>query len=199
MLTAVHEARNSSEPEPPHTSGNSNGSGSSAGDAALQQLQQMHIAAQHQNGNCPAASSAAETSASALLADDGAAPPNSKPAQGHDAQTVPALQGSGSTQVHRTQGVAAQQDSGHAQGGFLADLLTSSYTRHAPGTGDMRHDTEGWRCLETSFKVCSPFNWRICRHPVRPPNLRSLTGYRICPAACKEESPAIHQVKSCQS
>lgn len=48
------------------------------------------------------------------------------------------------------------QPGGPLQGDFLADLLTSSYTRHAPGTGDMRHDTEGWRCLETSFKVQCP-------------------------------------------
>ena len=49
--------------------------------------------------------------------------------------------------------VGFEQAAGPAQGDFLTDLLSSSYTRHAPGTGDMRHDTEGWRCLETSFKV----------------------------------------------
>lgn len=50
-------------------------------------------------------------------------------------------------------GIGQQVGSGPAQGDFLMDLLSSSYTRHAPGTGDLRHDTEGWRCLETSFKV----------------------------------------------
>ena len=54
--------------------------------------------------------------------------------------------------------VAAQQASSPAQGDFLSDLLSSSYVRHAPGTGDMRHDTEGWRCLETSFKVSALFS-----------------------------------------
>ncbi len=56
-----------------------------------------------------------------------------------------------------------EQAAGPEQGDFLTDLLSSSYTRHAPGTGDMRHDTEGWRCLETSFKVrfcCNPLSNR---------------------------------------
>lgn len=38
-------------------------------------------------------------------------------------------------------------------GGFVGDLLGTSYSFQAPGTGDMRHGTEGWRCLETSFKA----------------------------------------------
>jgi len=46
-----------------------------------------------------------------------------------------------------------RQSAGPLQGDFLAELLAFSYTRHDPGTGDMRHDTEGWRYLETSFKV----------------------------------------------
>ena len=53
------------------------------------------------------------------------------------------------TQTHS----GVEQAAGPEQDDFLTDLLSSSYTRHAPGTGDMRHDTEGWRCLETSFKV----------------------------------------------
>lgn len=42
---------------------------------------------------------------------------------------------------------------GGSGGSFLNDLLSTSYTVQAPGTGDMRHGTEGWRCLETSFKA----------------------------------------------
>lgn len=42
---------------------------------------------------------------------------------------------------------------GGSGGGFLDDLLQSSYARQAPGTGDMRHGTEGWAGLETSFWV----------------------------------------------
>ena len=60
------------------------------------------------------------------------------------------------------------QSAGPLQRDFLADLLASSYTRHAPGTGDMRHDTEGWRCLETSFKV------QRFASPARPPSLASF-------------------------
>lgn len=56
---------------------------------------------------------------------------------------------------------AAEQDvanSPSARGGsnggsFVTDLLGTSYSFQAPGTGDMRHGTEGWRCLETSFKA----------------------------------------------
>ena len=33
----------------------------------------------------------------------------------------------------------------------IATLLQQSYKTVKPGVGEMRHDTEGWRCLETSF------------------------------------------------
>lgn len=36
---------------------------------------------------------------------------------------------------------------------YLDDLLASSYRHIVPGTGEMRHDTEGWKCLETSYKA----------------------------------------------
>ena len=42
-----------------------------------------------------------------------------------------------------------------APGDFLSNLLSNSYVREAPGTGAMRHGTEGWRSLETSFKAAS--------------------------------------------
>ena len=44
---------------------------------------------------------------------------------------------------------------GHAggSGGFLEHLLQSSYERPTPGAGELRHGTEGWRSLETSFWV----------------------------------------------
>ena len=38
-------------------------------------------------------------------------------------------------------------------GGFLSALLQSSYRVERPGVGEMRHGSEGWRCLETSFWV----------------------------------------------
>jgi hypothetical protein len=33
----------------------------------------------------------------------------------------------------------------------VSSLLQQSYKAVRPGVGEMRHDTEGWRCLETSF------------------------------------------------
>ena len=33
----------------------------------------------------------------------------------------------------------------------VSSLLQQSYKAVKPGVGEMRHDTEGWRCLETSF------------------------------------------------
>ncbi len=36
---------------------------------------------------------------------------------------------------------------------FVSSLLSTSYVREAPGTGEMRHGTEGWHSLETSLKV----------------------------------------------
>jgi hypothetical protein len=50
-----------------------------------------------------------------------------------------------------TAGAASEQPGGSS---FLQDLLSTSYTVQPPGTGEMRHGTEGWRSLETSFKVC---------------------------------------------
>ena len=48
---------------------------------------------------------------------------------------------------------AAEGEKGAANGGFVSDLLQSSYYRQKPGTGEMRHGTEGWQALETSFVV----------------------------------------------
>ena len=40
-----------------------------------------------------------------------------------------------------------------AQQGFLGQLLQSSYKQQRPGQGELRHDTEGWRSLESSFRA----------------------------------------------
>lgn len=50
-------------------------------------------------------------------------------------------------------GPPASTDSAAGDQGFLGELLSTSYVVQPPGTGDMRHGTEGWRSLETSFKV----------------------------------------------
>ena len=49
--------------------------------------------------------------------------------------------------------------------GFLNSLLQSSYERQQPGSGELRHDTEGWRGLETSFwarRACLCSSSQIC-------------------------------------
>jgi len=43
-------------------------------------------------------------------------------------------------------GAAAQPD-------FLGQLLQTSYRQQRPGEGELRHDTEGWHSLESSFKA----------------------------------------------
>lgn len=40
-----------------------------------------------------------------------------------------------------------------ADEGLLTGLLARSYQRLKPGTGDLRHGSEGWKCLETSMKA----------------------------------------------
>lgn len=35
--------------------------------------------------------------------------------------------------------------------GFTQRLLEAGYAEQRVGAGEMRHDTEGWRCLESSF------------------------------------------------
>ena len=36
---------------------------------------------------------------------------------------------------------------------LVDSVLSNSYQRRVPGTGDMRHGSEGWHALETSCKV----------------------------------------------
>ena len=127
----------------------------SAGQSALDKLEEMQIAAEHVPGASAAASSTSEGSAAASPASR-AAQHDGRPAQDNVWQNMPTQQDGNSAHDHSVQSVPAQQASSPAQGDFLSDLLSSSYVRHAPGTGDMRHDTEGWRCLETSFKVWDP-------------------------------------------
>ncbi len=49
------------------------------------------------------------------------------------------------------QTVPATEDSTPAE--LVNEVLSGSYQRRLPGTGDMRHGTEGWHALETSCKV----------------------------------------------
>ncbi|KAK9917751.1 hypothetical protein WJX75_007815 [Coccomyxa subellipsoidea] len=103
---------------------------------------------------------------------------------------------------------AAEQDvanspstrGGSNGGSFVTDLLGTSYSFQAPGTGDMRHGTEGWRCLETSFKALQKI-MEGCGAAFQPhvtPELRRLlfrallhpnrfvreTGYHITATLC---------------
>jgi len=52
-----------------------------------------------------------------------------------------------------TKAEAAEKAAATPPGDFVSDLLQSSYYHHQPGTGEMRHGTEGWQALETSFVV----------------------------------------------
>ena len=72
----------------------------------------------------------------------------------------PAVVANGRTTLGSTEGVSSDRDgrasggggvSNGGGGGFLDSLLQSSYERQQPGSGELRHDTEGWRGLETSF------------------------------------------------
>lgn len=36
---------------------------------------------------------------------------------------------------------------------LIQSLLSTSYAIQHPGSGELRHGTEGWQCLETSFQV----------------------------------------------
>ena len=36
---------------------------------------------------------------------------------------------------------------------LVDSVLSNSYQRRVPGSGDMRHGSEGWHALETSCKV----------------------------------------------
>lgn len=47
---------------------------------------------------------------------------------------------------------------GTAQPDFLGQLLQTSYRQQRPGQGELRHDTEGWRYLESSFQAL-----QVCR------------------------------------
>lgn len=68
----------------------------------------------------------------------------------------------GGAQDRDTEASTAEQESAGSSraggksdnaGGFVSNLLGTSYSFQAPGTGDMRHGTEGWGCLETSYKA----------------------------------------------
>eukprot|EP00884_Botryococcus_braunii_P015994 jgi/Botrbrau1/3078/Bobra.0070s0065.1 len=45
------------------------------------------------------------------------------------------------------------QEEAAASNDFVSGLLENSYRLQRPGVGEMRHGTEGWRCLETAFKA----------------------------------------------
>jgi hypothetical protein len=87
------------------------------------------------------------------------------PSQDRDAVQAPASTGAPSQAAGpagaRPGGTSPQAPGDGGGGGrFLDDLLHSSYERQAPGVGEMRHGTEGWRGLETSFWVRGA--WRTC-------------------------------------
>ena len=84
-----------------------------------------------------------------------AATSNGSGAAGHSAQATDAVdvrESGGSGGLQDPGGGPGEGDAGGG-GGFLEHLLESSYERPTPGAGELRHGTEGWRSLETSFWV----------------------------------------------
>ncbi|GAB4818455.1 hypothetical protein N2152v2_005501 [Parachlorella kessleri] len=56
--------------------------------------------------------------------------------------------------AYGTNGGGAAAAGGYSSGEeFLSSLLQRSYRIERPGTGDLRHGTEGWKCLETSVRA----------------------------------------------
>ena len=47
----------------------------------------------------------------------------------------------------------AMPNSEEAPAELIDSVLSNSYQRRVPGSGDMRHGSEGWHALETSCKV----------------------------------------------
>ncbi|KXZ53009.1 hypothetical protein GPECTOR_8g378 [Gonium pectorale] len=60
---------------------------------------------------------------------------------------------------------------GAAAGSLVSALLQSTYRKFRPGVGEMRHGTEGWKCLETSMKAlqCYISGQTPAKSTTRPP------------------------------
>ncbi|KAI7841245.1 hypothetical protein COHA_005082 [Chlorella ohadii] len=58
-----------------------------------------------------------------------------------------------SGQLPQDVGSEVEDSSGNSSPDFIHSLLQQSYRVERPGTGEMRHGTEGWKCLETSFRA----------------------------------------------
>ncbi|KAK9823094.1 hypothetical protein WJX72_000228 [[Myrmecia] bisecta] len=86
-------------------------------------------------------------------------------------------------------------------GDFVSDLLQSSYKIVRPGSGEMRHGTEGWKCLETSYRAlqqvmegCGPafkphvileLRSLLYRSLLHPNRFVRETGYHILASVCR--------------
>eukprot|EP00887_Chlorella_sp_A99_P007146 scaffold2.g7146.t1 len=64
-------------------------------------------------------------------------------------------------------GSEMEDSSSNSSPDFLASLLQHSYRVERPGQGEMRHGTEGWKCLETSFRALQHL-MEGCGTPFRP-------------------------------
>lgn len=70
----------------------------------------------------------------------------------HATETTPSLKHSAHSSQLSSSAVAYDTITGSSAGGFLSSLLADVYKPKVPGVGEMRHGTEGWRCLETSMR-----------------------------------------------
>jgi len=74
---------------------------------------------------------------------------------------------------------------------LVSEVLNGSYQRRIPGTGDMRHGSEGWHALETSCKVMLC----LCKGVACPEvGCQHLPGVKVqlVVTKCKEQKKAWH-------
>ncbi|GIL88525.1 hypothetical protein Vretifemale_16489 [Volvox reticuliferus] len=91
------------------------------------------------------------------------------------AAAVAAAENGGSSGARDKELASSQAASGNSNGGSLVRmLLQSTYRKVRPGRGEMRHGTEGWKCLETSMKAlqalvegCGPVIGPLLDEPLR--------------------------------
>ncbi len=77
---------------------------------------------------------------------------------------------------------------------LVSEVLNGSYQWRIPGTGDMRHGSEGWHALETSCKVmlCLCKGVLVQRNAVNFNRDTSGGKVQLVVANCKEPKKAWH-------
>ncbi|KAL3162831.1 hypothetical protein ABBQ32_009285 [Trebouxia sp. C0010 RCD-2024] len=125
-------------------------------------------------------------------------------AEQHRAQVIQSMQDPILQSIERnwdrTVPDAATRSSEAPAAELIEDVLSNSYQRRVPGSGDMRHGSEGWHALETSCKALQgliqgarqayqpyfddPVQQRLWRCLYHPNRFIRETGYEICGDLC---------------